>query len=120
MTSKTARMDQSHNPVEVGPKTAHYGPVDRRTGLSLREFKREYYRRKPVILTGGPYSWKAWSSWTWEHFKNRCGRSPITVYPYQDNQYRQDGAQKLPLAQYIDNILVNDFDTYPYYMIYNS
>lgn len=120
MTYQTARMAQAKDSVETNPTTAHYGPVDRRIGLSLREFKREYYRRKPVILSGGPYGWNAWSSWTWENFKSRCGKSPITVFPYQDKQYRQDGAQKLPLAEYIDKILVNDFDTYPYYMIYNS
>ena len=101
-------------------KAGQYAPVDRRAGLSLKEFKRDYYRRKPVVVSGAPYGWKAWSSWGWENFKNRCGSSQVTVFPYQNNQYRQDGAQKLSLAEYIEKILVTDFDTYPYYMIYNS
>jgi ribosomal protein L16 Arg81 hydroxylase len=114
-----ATVAQPTNTVVQPAATPTYAPVDRRNGLTLREFKREYFRRKPVVVSGGPDQWKAWSSWTWDNFKRRCGTSTVTIYPFQGESYRQDAAKKVSLAEYIDNILVNDFDSYPYYMIYN-
>jgi hypothetical protein len=102
------------------PDTVQYASVDSRSGLSVREFKREYYNRKPVVITDGIKKWSARSTWTFNTFKSRYGKSIVSVYPYEQGRYRADRIQQLPLADYIDKILTNDFDSYPYYLIYNS
>jgi hypothetical protein len=104
----------------VATEPVHYESVDRRRELSVREFKREYLNRKPVVITDGINDWRARSTWTFENFKSRYGESIVAAYPYEHGRYRADRAQQLPLAEYIDNILTKDFDSYPYYLIYNS
>jgi Cupin-like domain len=94
----------------------HYEPLDRRSGLSLREFKRDYLNRKPVVLTDGTKAWKARSSWTLEGFKARFGDSTVLAAGYENGSYHPSRAKKMLLAEYIDKILTNDFQTYPYYL----
>jgi histone arginine demethylase JMJD6 len=94
-----------------------YAPVDRRAGLSLREFKRDYlHASRPVILTDVLLDWPARLSWTFETFKSRYGKSIIQAYRYQDGDYRGDRVQRIPLAEFIDKLLANDWKTYPYYL----
>ncbi len=104
---------------ETAEEAVRYEPVDRRSALSVREFKGEYFNRKPVVVTDGIKGWTAQSSWTFEKFKSRFGKSIVSVYPYENGTYRADHAQKISLAEYIDNILTYDFESYPYYLIYN-
>lgn len=94
-----------------------YYPVDRRSGLSLREFRREYlFPGKPVVITDAIEGWKARSSWTFDYFKSHCGKTMVKVYRYEDGGYRPDLFELVSLADYIDQILSNDWTTYPYYI----
>src|SRR5579862_5868342 len=92
-----------------------YGTVERRSGLSLQEFKREYFNRRPVIVTDAMDDWKARQSWTFENLKSRFGTSKIIVYGYENGNYQTELVRTMPLGEYIDKIVANDFDSYPYY-----
>ena|ERR1700693_922125 len=94
----------------------HYEPVERRSGLSVSEFRKEYLNRKPVVVSDGIKDWKARSSWTFEGFRARFGENTILAACYENGSYQPALAKKMPLAEYIDKILVNDFDSYPYYL----
>lgn len=96
-----------------------YEPVDRRRDLSLREFKSEYFRRKPVVIEDGFKEWPAHSSWRLETFKARYGKSVITAYPYVNGAYKRDAAKQMQLGDYIEKIQSSDFDSFPYYLIYD-
>jgi ribosomal protein L16 Arg81 hydroxylase len=95
-----------------------YEPIDRRGGLSVREFKREYFRRnRPVVLSDAIDGWQARSSWTFDYFKSEYGKSMIAAYRYgEEGRYQEELVERMPLADYIDKILANDFDAYPFYM----
>ena len=52
-----------------------YPEVDRRSGLSIREFNREYRsHRKPVVITDAIDDWKARSAGTFDFFKSKFAR----------------------------------------------
>jgi Cupin-like domain len=59
--------------------------------------------------------WKAGSAWSFESLKSRFGETTILVYGYDKGSYQQDLIRRIPLGDYIDKILVNDFESYPYY-----
>jgi ribosomal protein L16 Arg81 hydroxylase len=101
-------------------EAVRYEPVDRCSGLSVREFKKQYYNRRPVVMTDGIKDWGARSTWTFDNFKSRYGKSIVSAYPYENGSYRADREQRMPLADYIGKILLYDFDSYPYYLIYNA
>jgi len=106
---------QDHTGTGIGNRK--FEPVDRRARLSVREFKREYlHASRPVILTDTIKEWKACSSWTFETFKSRCGKSIVDAYRYEEGTYRPDRVRHMPLADYIDNILAQDSGAYPYYL----
>jgi Cupin-like domain len=97
--------------------SVQYQPVDRRHNLSVREFKHEYlYRSRPVVVTDALDQWNARDCWTFEAFKSRYGKSKVDVY---HGSSRPEMAQRIPLAEYIERILANDFGAYPYYLRYN-
>ena len=100
-------------PVATNP--VRYEPVERRTNLSLREFKREYFNRRPVIVEDGMKNWKARTLWTFENFKARFGNSTILAYYYENGKYREDLTKRMKLGDYIDGLAGNDFQTFPYY-----
>ena len=102
------------------PEVVVYRPVDRLKGLSVKEFRRQYQNRKPVVITDALQDWNAWNTWTFDAFTSRFGNSLVSVYPYDQGRYRADRVERLPLAEYIQNILRHDFNSYPYYLIYNS
>jgi len=53
-----------------------YPEVDRRSGISIREFNREYRsHRKPVVITDAIDDWKARTAWTFDFFKSKFGSS---------------------------------------------
>ncbi|HZU44647.1 MAG TPA: cupin-like domain-containing protein [Terriglobales bacterium] len=92
-----------------------YGQVERRRGLSLKDFKREYFNRKPVIVEDLSESWKARQNWTLQSLKARFGDSKILAYGYENGKYKDSLTRTVTLGEYIDKILVSDFDSYPYY-----
>ena len=62
------------------PDTRRDGAVDRRGGLTQREFAAEYLRAlKPVILTDAFDHWRARERWTPAFFRERFGSRHVTV-----------------------------------------
>ncbi len=94
-----------------------YPEVERRQGLSIREFNREYRCKRPVVLTDAINDWKASSSWTFDFFKTRYGNSPVRVHQYEGGpKYQPNKVKQMPLAEYIDGILASDWTEFPYYI----
>ncbi len=91
--------------------------VDRRSGLSLQEFRREYlYRGRPVVITDAIDDWKARSLWTLDHFRSRYKDTRITLSKYEGAHYRATAVETVPLGSFIDKVETNDFTAYPYYV----
>jgi len=98
-------------------KDSQYPQVDRRVGLSLRQFNSEYrFPGKPVVITDAIEKWKARSCWTFENFKSRYSTTRMVVYRYKDDEYQGDHVETIRLGDYIDRILTNDWNSYPYYI----
>ena len=82
---------------------SRFEQVDRRSGLSIREFENDYFNAdRPVVVTDAAAQWKARLSWTFEKLKSRCGQSLIEASLYENGSYRPDRFQRMPLADYID------------------
>jgi hypothetical protein len=59
---------------------SRHEPVDRRTGLSVEEFEREYlYPNKPVILQDATEDWIALEKWSPDWLKQRYHSLPVIV-----------------------------------------
>jgi hypothetical protein len=98
-----------------------YPQVDRRSGLSFKEFSREYRSvGRPVVILDAIDDWRARSAWTFEFFKSRYGATPVLVHQYKGEKYRQNDATRMLLADYIDGVLSNNWETFPYYIRDNS
>ena len=96
---------------------SQFPQIDRRSGLSVREFKREYQSPgRPVVLTDAIEGWRARSSWTFDFFKSHYGKVQVKMYRYDGGSYQPNRIEQMPLAAYIDKILTNDWDTFPYYV----
>jgi hypothetical protein len=94
-----------------------FGQVDRRSGLSLREFNREYRAPgRPVVIADAIGAWPARSKWTFDYFKSRYGGTLVEVYRYEGSDYQADHMERVLLAEFIDKLLSNDWDSYPYYV----
>jgi len=92
-------------------------PVDRRSGLSVREFNREYRKPgRPVVITDAMNDWTARSTWTFDYFRSRYGDSIVEVYGYAGGKYQTDRVKSMSLRDYIDGLLTHDWRSYPYYV----
>ena len=92
-------------------------PVDRRSGLSVREFNRDYRRAgRPVVITDAMNAWRARSTWTFDHFRSRYGSSMVEVYRYAGGEYQPGRVKSMALRDYIDGLLTHDWQSYPYYV----
>jgi hypothetical protein len=84
-----------------------FTPVDRRTGLSREQFKKEYHDlQKPVVLTDLAKDWPALHKWTWEFFKEKYGDLKV---PMVDKNFHKPGPgymQKhiISFREYIESI----------------
>jgi hypothetical protein len=83
-------------PLTAPAPTASNGPVvERRSGLSRKEFIREYRDPKtPVILTDAIKTWPAFSKFTFDFFKNQVGDREVII-----------GNKKHKLGEFIDLLL---------------
>jgi hypothetical protein len=94
-----------------------YPQVDRRANLSLSEFSREYRSPgKPVVITDTIEDWRARSAWTFEFFSSRYGSDSVQAYRYQGDKYQQKDARQMRLAEYIDGVATQDWNSFPYYI----
>lgn len=92
--------------------------VDRRSNLSLKEFKEEYLRpRRPVVITDAIRHWPATSLWTFEYFKQRLGSVVVPVHRYDDEtEFTPDSLKQMTLGEYIDGVTTKDWNEFPYYL----
>ena len=91
--------------------------VDRRSGLSVEEFNREYRARlRPVVITDATEDWRARSTWTFDGFRSRFGETSITVYRWAEGGYRPDRVESRPIREVVDNVVAKDWRSYPYYV----
>ena len=95
-----------------------YPQVDRRSGLSLKEFRRDYLLpRRPVVITDLTDGWAAREKWTWDFFKSRFGDRRMRVWGYDPVAEFTDGNYSfVAFGDFIDRMVAADFSTYPYYL----
>lgn len=54
--------------------------IERRSGLTRKEFLDEYYKpKRPVVLTDLALSWPATQKWTFDHFMGKYGHFDVPV-----------------------------------------
>jgi len=77
-------------------------PIERRTDLSLEEFK-NHYRRKgiPVVMVGAAKEWDCVKNWSLEYFKKLHGDDVIALTELKMNER---GYETTTLGEVIDNI----------------
>jgi hypothetical protein len=98
-------------------RNTQYPEVERREGLSRKDFNRYYRARgKPVVITDAIDRWRARSGWTFEFFKEHYGKAVVTVHEYHWEKYRPNDIRRMELADYIDGILSKDWSSFPYYI----
>lgn len=72
--------------------------VERRSGLSVEQFEREYRsQRRPVVLEGYANDWPAVRTWSFDHLAERCGSVRVTV-----DSYNSQAARPVSFAQFVD------------------
>lgn len=93
-----------------------YPQIERRSGLSEREFTREYKTpRRPVVLIDVAKGWKA-RSWTLELLRARYGETKVVPNRYDGLWYAADQLKEMRLADFIDGLLTKDWKGFPYYI----
>jgi LPS sulfotransferase NodH len=101
------------------------GVVDRRSRVSLDEFRDRYYAaNRPVILEGLMENWRATHAWTPEYLKNVAGGATIEVMTNRnaDPKYEtncQQHRREMRFAEYID-LVYSGRTTNDYYMVANN
>jgi hypothetical protein len=94
-----------------------YPEVDRRSGLSIAEFNREYRSKgKPVVITDAVETWRSRETWTFDFFKSSLGDAQVLVYKYRGEKYKPTDASRMRLADYIEGVSSGDWTSFPYYI----
>lgn len=101
----------------VGPAET-YPQVDRRAGLTVKEFHSEYLiPGKPVVITDAAETWPARSRWTFDFFREHCGEMPVTVYRYDsETEFTPDNVEQVTMAEYVEGVSTKNWSDYPYYL----
>jgi histone arginine demethylase JMJD6 len=106
--------------MKKAPTTAiqRYVQVDRRSGLSLSDFKRDYLRPlKPVVITDAIDHWEARKLWTFDYFRNQIGSTPIMAYRYdKKDEFTPGNVREMTLGEYVDGVTTKSLDEFPYYL----
>jgi ribosomal protein L16 Arg81 hydroxylase len=98
-------------------ETTQLPQVDRRSSLSLSEFRKEYlYPGRPVVITDAIESWPARSLWTFDYFRSRYANTLVTVHRLDGQRYEPNSTETMALSSFIDGIRSSSFDSYPYYV----
>ncbi len=97
--------------------TSQFAQVDRRSNLSLKEFKRDYLRPgKPVVITDAIEDWKK-DAFSFDGLKGLCGDEEVLIYHYDaDKEFTPGDTRSRPLRELIDQVVANDLESFPYYM----
>lgn len=87
--------------------------VDRRTNLTLDEFKREYVSKvKPVIFSGIAKEWDCVQNWSFSYFKNLHGKDQISFIDQLDINQK---VKTMTLANLIDGMRSGSGQYYRFY-----
>lgn len=93
MAQRPGSLDSS----EGFPENALSPEIERREGLSYRDFVKDYLEpHRPVILTDALRDWRALSLWTPEFFKTRYGDMRIEI-----------GKRSYTMGDFIDRVLAS-------------
>jgi hypothetical protein len=92
-----------------------YDQIERRSGMSVKEFRQYKSRCKPVIMTDVMKDWRA-LDWSWNGLSSRYGATEITVSRYNDGWYKASDARQMPVKSFIEGVLTSDWKSFPYYV----
>ncbi len=92
--------------------------VDRRSGLSLREFRQEYlYPLKPVVITDAIEAWRSNSLWSFDSLGSLCGDTAVLLSRYdQETEFTPGNVEYMRFDLFIDAVVTKDWHTFPYYL----
>lgn len=111
------RVDSERTASPMFDEPAQYPQIDRRAGLSVREFNREYRSPgKPVVIVDAIDNWRARSTWTFDFFRSRYGSSTVLAYRYSGDKYKQKDAIEMSFRDYLDGVSSGDWNSFPYYI----
>jgi ribosomal protein L16 Arg81 hydroxylase len=101
----------------TGTEEISYPQIDRRAGLSLKQFHRDYRSTgKPVVILDAIDDWQARKTWTFEFFASRYGSDSVQTYCYKGDKYKPQDAVQMSLAKYIQGVTTSDWKSFPYYI----
>lgn len=97
-SAPNSRRDACAPPSTEGTQAARcLGPVERRRGISVAEFRREYLRgNKPVVLEGFMDDWPALRTWSVDWFRARYSDVRVTATRMFEKQW------SCSLGEYLD------------------
>ena len=100
---------------EMTSPAVQYDQIERRSSLSVRDFRPYKSRCKPVILTDVMRNWRA-LDWSWNFLTERYGGSEISVSRYNSGWYKASDARRMSLETFIQGLLTADWQSFPYYV----
>jgi ribosomal protein L16 Arg81 hydroxylase len=98
-------------PLSEAVKTAP--EMERRKGLTLQEFEREYrHKMRPVVLEGFVEDWPSVQTWSFDHLAERCGSVRVIV-----DSYNTKAAREATVAEFVEMLKENESnDAAPIYL----
>ena len=92
--------------------------VDRRSNLSIEEFKETYLRpQRPVVITDAIDHWPARSLWTFDYFTKQFGTAAVAVHRYdQEHEFTPGAVMQMSLGEYVEAVATKDWKEFPYYL----
>lgn len=92
--------------------------IDRRRNLSLREFRREYLLpQRPVVIEDAIDAWKASPVFSFAGLRASMADVKVRLFRYDfDLEYRIQDTAHMPFGEFVDQLLTNDWRSFPYYM----
>lgn len=97
--------------------TTDYAQVDRRAGMSLAEFRKDYLLAgRPVVITDAMDNWNT-STIDFDGLTTLCGDEEVLVWRYDpDREFTPGDVKYCELREFIDNVRDADITTFPYYL----
>ncbi len=94
-----------------------FAQVDRRSNLSLSDFRKEYLRPgRPVVITDAIDDWDK-EVLSFEGLKKLCGDEEVLIYHYDaEKEFTPGDVTRRSLRELIDSIREHDLSEFPYYM----
>jgi hypothetical protein len=93
-----------------------YPQIERRHGLTEREFSGEYKRvGRPIVLLDAANNWEA-LHWTFEFLRRKYGTIQVDCSRYESGWYAANDARRMSLADFIDGVTSQDWKSFPFYI----